>query len=742
MIGRVLQSDFSETLLADAVAAIDRGGPRAARLRAGHLAYRAGRQALSLDEDDSDEAERKLGEARRELAAGESPMAAMAEEYLATAYLKQSRTAEALELLTRLRTQAHARPGYKALLARIQHDVALCEAQRGRWSASLEAATEALAIWNSLRDRTNAAASEAIVSQNYDFLGQRELAWKHGVSALRNACTTKHVRTARAALSALTRTEMRAGRWEAARSMARVEEGIARLGRNARPDAGLLLRVATIESHMGDMPAAMQAIEQARTAAAKTRHTRVMEKLVADVDAAAGAILRSSDPRRASELISSAIAYQKQSARQIVLPELYLERARAQMALHAWPEAEQDLDEGIEELEQQREHVDDAELRPGLFDSSAELFREAVSLQLQHGGDPARVLSYIERGRARAMLEQLGKSHEPPTLAGVQRHLVSSSMIIEYFSLGDRLVIVAVTPQDARVQTVSVSSAELAAAAADHARLYDLLIRPIEDMTRDARTITIVPDDVLQRVPFAALLDRNTGSFLIQRHTVATTPSAGVAMVTMQHGQHPKPVSALVFANPTIPRDTYPDLASLAASEREATAVAKRYPRAEVLKRDAATAERFLALAPSYDVVHFGGHAVVQQAEPAASALVCAASPSLHGALTLRQIAAMRFRVTQVVVLAACSTMTGRNAAIEGVPSLARAFVVAGVPAVVGTLWDIDDSEAAPLMRVLHEELAKGVAPADALRAAQLTAIREGQPVEQWAAFAVTGVAR
>jgi hypothetical protein len=45
-------------------------------------------------------------------------------------------------------------------------------------------------------------------------------------------------------------------------------------------------------------------------------------------------------------------------------------------------------------------------------------------------------------------------------------------------------------------------------------------------------------------------------------------------------------------------------------------------------------------------------------------------------------------------------------------------------------------------MRVLHEELAKGVAPADALRAAQLAAIRDQKPVEQWAAFAVTGVAR
>jgi hypothetical protein len=742
VIGRVLQNAHGETLLADAVAAIDRGGPGVGRLRTGHVAYRAGRQALNREDEDSGEAEHELGEAQRELTAGKSPMAAMAEEYLATAYLKQNRAAEALELLTRLRVRALARPGYKALLARIQHDTALGEAQRAGWSASLHAATDAVAIWMSFGDRSNAAASEAIVSEDYDFLGQRELAWKHGLSALRNACSTKHVRNARATLSALTRTEMRAERWAAARSVAHLEEGLTQTGQNARPDAGLLLRIATIESHLGDMPAAMRAIDSARTAAAHVKNARVSAKLRADIDAAAGAIERVRDPRRAALLLSSAIAYQKQTARKLVLPELYLERARAHMALEAWPEAEQDLDKGIEELEQQRQHVDDAELRPGLFDSSAELFHDAVSLQLRRGGDPARVLSYIERGRARSILEQLGETRKPPSLADVQRHLDRGAAIVEYLSLAQRLVIVAVTADQARVATVNVSPAELASAAGDRARLYDLLIRPILAQTRNARAITVVPDDVLQRVPFAALFDRDTRSFLIQRHIVATGASAGVAMVAMQRVQHGKPVSALVFANPTIPRDSYPTLSSLGASEREATAVAKRYPRAKVLKRDDATAERFLALAPFYDVVHFAGHAVVQQADPAASALVCASSPHVHGALTSRQIATMRFRATSVVILAACSTMTGRNAAIEGVSSLARAFVVAGVPAVIGTLWDIDDAEAAPLMRVLHEELAKGETPAKALRDAQLAAIRDGQPEKQWAAFAVTGVAR
>jgi CHAT domain-containing protein len=102
----------------------------------------------------------------------------------------------------------------------------------------------------------------------------------------------------------------------------------------------------------------------------------------------------------------------------------------------------------------------------------------------------------------------------------------------------------------------------------------------------------------------------------------------------------------------------------------------------------------------------------------------------------------MRFRNTRVVILAACSTMAGRNTAVEGAPTVARSFVIAGVPAVVGTLWDVDDDEAATIVRPLHVELARGVRPEHALRDAQLAAIRHDVPPSQWAAFALVGNAR
>jgi CHAT domain-containing protein len=243
-------------------------------------------------------------------------------------------------------------------------------------------------------------------------------------------------------------------------------------------------------------------------------------------------------------------------------------------------------------------------------------------------------------------------------------------------------------------------------------------------------------------VPFSALFDAGRETYLVEHHDIAYSPSAGVFMATPEKHRDRNKVarSILVFANPSIPRDRYPALPSLDAAEREGKAVARPYSTARVWERDEATAQRFLLEAPAFHVVHFGGHGVNSRREPASSELICADDGS-GVRVTARQIARMKFESTEVVVLAACSTMTGRNAAMEGVASLGRAFLVAGVPEVIGTLWDIQDRDAAPLMSSLHEQLARGVPAAEALSNTQRAALRSGTPDRQnpghWAAFTI-----
>src|ERR1044072_9181833 len=75
----------------------------------------------------------------------------------------------------------------------------------------------------------------------------------------------------------------------------------------------------------------------------------------------------------------------------------------------------------------------------------------------------------------------------------------------------------------------------------------------------------------------------------------------------------------------------------------------------------------------------------------------------------------------------------------DGRISLARAFLHAGAPTVVASLWAVPDGPTAPLIARVHQQLRAGEKAAAALRAAQLDALRSREPLLRspaaWAAF-------
>src|SRR5262249_31989773 len=157
-----------------------------------------------------------------------------------------------------------------------------------------------------------------------------------------------------------------------------------------------------------------------------------------------------------------------------------------------------------------------------------------------------------------------------------------------------------------------------------------------------------------------------------------------------------------------------------------------------------ATKARFMSLAGSYDVVHFAGHAVSNDDYPALSHLLLSGSTGqADGTLFAHEITRMTFDRTRLVVLAACRTSAGRIRRGEGVFSLARPCLAAGVPTVVASLWDVDDRATRALFVAFHQALSKGAAVANALRAAQVAALENGAGAYRdpltWASFAAIG---
>jgi nucleotide-binding universal stress UspA family protein len=76
----------------------------------------------------------------------------------------------------------------------------------------------------------------------------------------------------------------------------------------------------------------------------------------------------------------------------------------------------------------------------------------------------------------------------------------------------------------------------------------------------------------------------------------------------------------------------------------------------------------------------------------------------------------------------------------EGVQGLTAAFMGAGVPTIVASLWPVDDAATARLVERFYAELAKGRAAGEALRTAQRALREAGRPHPfYWAGFILVG---
>jgi CHAT domain-containing protein len=95
----------------------------------------------------------------------------------------------------------------------------------------------------------------------------------------------------------------------------------------------------------------------------------------------------------------------------------------------------------------------------------------------------------------------------------------------------------------------------------------------------------------------------------------------------------------------------------------------------------------------------------------------------------------------RLVVLSACETGLGKLSRGDELVGLQRAFLYAGTPAVITTLWKVDDKATFELVRAFYTRL-ESTEPVGALRQAQLETMKTFPHPYAWAAFGLTGLPR
>ena len=262
--------------------------------------------------------------------------------------------------------------------------------------------------------------------------------------------------------------------------------------------------------------------------------------------------------------------------------------------------------------------------------------------------------------------------------------------------------------------------------------LHEGLFAPVRPHIKGSRVV-VVPHDVLHYLPFGALRSK-AGRWLVEDYTLSTLPSASV-LKFLEAKRSAGGGGVLAIGNP--------DLGSalnLRYAEREARAVGDRYAGADVLVRQDATETRTKSLIDGARLLHFATHGELNERDPLASSLLLAPGGGDDGRLEVREIFGLDLKA-QLVVLSACETGLGQLSTGDELVGLQRAFLYAGSPAVVTTLWKVDDRASFALMREFYDQLAK-LDAGQALQAAQRAAMKEFPHPFAWAAFGLTGVGR
>jgi CHAT domain-containing protein len=245
--------------------------------------------------------------------------------------------------------------------------------------------------------------------------------------------------------------------------------------------------------------------------------------------------------------------------------------------------------------------------------------------------------------------------------------------------------------------------------------LYEILIQPVEREISGKKHLVIVPHGMLHYLPFQALLSRER-KYLIESFTISYLPSATVLKYARGVNKGNR-VGIFAVGNPLT------DLPPLPAAEQEAQEVSALFEKKLLLLGRQATKTSMKSQSPKYDLLHLSTHGEMIELNPLKSNLRFTPSEKDDGRLTVSEIFDMEIKAN-LVTLSACETGLVRG---EGgdfpqgddLVGLSRAFIHAGAPAVIASLWMVSDESTVELMRGFYRNL-KSMSKSEALRKAQL----------------------
>ncbi len=362
-----------------------------------------------------------------------------------------------------------------------------------------------------------------------------------------------------------------------------------------------------------------------------------------------------------------------------------------------------------------------------------------------------------KRRELQVYLTNLKKTHpdlaalmgaKPLELITLQEQLPEDTAILQYLMLPDKLIVFVIRSKGIDIVETQIKRSELkervealrkaiyAKAEGENSRmikplsreLYGMLISPIEEggKLKGVKVIGIAPNSFLHQLPFGVLIDPEA-KYLVDRYTLFYMNSTSILGVAMERSR--QKVSGenifLAISNPD---------GSLNYADMEVADISKLFGKKTIYSKKEAKKDVIQNKQKDYSILHLSTHGIFDPIDSTRSYLLMA-----DGKLTIEEIWGLPLKGTTLTVLSACETGVGEVLSGDDVVSLENAFIFAGSPTVIATLWNVADQSTAELMSFFYQNLLKGKTKAEALTEAQRQLRERYDHPFFWSAFTLRG---
>ncbi|HWG39898.1 MAG TPA: CHAT domain-containing protein [Candidatus Acidoferrales bacterium] len=254
-------------------------------------------------------------------------------------------------------------------------------------------------------------------------------------------------------------------------------------------------------------------------------------------------------------------------------------------------------------------------------------------------------------------------------------------------------------------------------------KLYALLVQPAAAELAEAKTVIAELDQSAYDLPLEGL-KTPAGSYFGEKYSVVYSPGLWTEQLLRSPGAIGQ-AQSLFLLDAT--HSGY-----LPGMEVERDFIAKSFPKSRVVDAENVNWGNLRPEVAASQIFHYMGHG---RPSSTGTDLVLNPKESLGAA----DFTPDRFAHSEMVVLAACSSGRSGKEGLLDTQNLVHSFLVAGVPQVIASHWDVDSGSTSQLMVSFYRHVLTEPTVAEAMLDARRDVLEKTPHPYYWAGFSVTG---